>query len=57
MCSVLTLCPRHGQVSEDGSPQHPPLYDHTFWGVGNEDRIERRANWALRVIGQVIYVF
>ena len=55
MCSVLTLLPRHGQASED--PQHPPMYDHTFFGVGNEDRIERRANWALRVIGQVIYVF
>eukprot|EP00960_Hanusia_phi_P021631 640939-Hanusia_phi.AAC.1 len=23
---------------------HPPLFDHTFWGVGNEDRIERRAS-------------
>jgi hypothetical protein len=55
MCSVLTLLPRHGQASED--PQHPPMSDHTNFGVGNEDRIERRANWALRVIGQVIYVF
>ena len=41
------------QVAADGSPQHPPLYDHTFWGVGNEDRIERRANWALKVIGKM----
>ncbi|EKX45912.1 hypothetical protein GUITHDRAFT_152603 [Guillardia theta CCMP2712] len=32
---------------------HPPLFDHTFWGVGNEDRIERRANWALRAIGKM----
>ena len=46
--------PRHrSQVAADGSPQHPPLYDHTFWGVGNEDRIERRANWALKVIGKM----
>eukprot|EP00802_Teleaulax_amphioxeia_P019134 Tamp_19355.p2 GENE.Tamp_19355~~Tamp_19355.p2 ORF type:complete len:263 (-),score=96.16 Tamp_19355:474-1262(-) len=41
------------EVAADGSPQHPPLYDHTFWGVGNEDRIERRANWALKVIGKM----
>lgn len=38
---------------EDGSPRKPPLMDHLDWGVGKEDRIERRANWALRVIGKM----
>jgi hypothetical protein len=41
------------EVASDGSPIHPPISDHIMWGVGNEDRIERRANWALKVIGKM----
>ena len=41
------------EVASDGSPMHPPLYDHVMFGVGNEDRIERRANWALKVTSRV----
>ena len=41
------------EVAPDGSPMHPPLYDHVMFGIGNEDRIERRANWALKVTSRV----
>lgn len=50
--STVTLVnfPEH---TADGQPISPPLMDHLSYGVGNEDRIERRANWALKVIGQM----
>jgi hypothetical protein len=47
---ALVNFPEH---TADGQPISPPLMDHISRGVGNEDRIERRANWALKVIGKM----
>lgn len=48
--AALVDFPEH---TEDGAPLAPPVMDHVMLGTGPEDRLGRRANWALHVIGKM----